>query len=558
MLDIYRQIQDMSLSIRNKTLASLEQSNFDLIIIGGGITGAGIALDAILRGVSVLLVEKKDFGSGTSSKSTKLIHGGLRYLKQLEFGLVRETGVERAIAHNNIPHLVHPEKMLLPIFPDGEFNHWSASIAISVYDRLASVKKKDRKQSYDRRETLEIEPLLRSEALQSSIQYSEYRTDDARLTMELIKAAQRHGAEAFNYVECTGLLYEDGQVNGISAMDTIHSKTYSFYGRNIVSAAGPWVDGIREKDGSLEGKKLHLTKGVHLVVPHEKLPIRSAVYFDDFEGRMLFAIPRWSATYIGTTDTNYTGSLDQVSTNQEDADYVLEAANRIFDIEPLGYSDIISHWAGLRPLVHEASKGPTEISRKDEIFIADSGLISIAGGKLTGFRKMAKRIVDLVRKRDPQLRMGACETRYFPIHEEHIDSYEDYQEFRETMFELKKNKAQLNRRQVYQLCDTFGKSADRIIERAISLDGHPIENLLTAELEHCSEKESIVCVDDYVNRRTSRLYFDIQTVIDHQDHILREMHRLLEWTDSQFEENRITLENILADAQKFKLAISPV
>ena len=190
---------------RVKRVAAAQATLYDLIVVGGGVTGAGIALDARLRGLNVLLLEKDDFASGTSSKSTKLIHGGLRYLKQLEFGLVRETGLERSIVHENACHLVHPETMMLPIVDGGSFSRWSASLAISVYDWLAKVPEKDRKNLLSREDALGMEPLLNADILKSAIAYSEYRTDDARLTLELIKAARREGAEAFNYMEVKGL-----------------------------------------------------------------------------------------------------------------------------------------------------------------------------------------------------------------------------------------------------------------------------------------------------------------------------------------------------------------
>ncbi len=200
---------------RDQKLKEAASVNYDLIVIGGGITGAGIALDATLRGLSVLLLEKSDFASGTSSKSTKLIHGGLRYLKQFEFGLVRETGLERAVAHKNIPHLVHPENMLLPIVEGGTFSSITASLAISVYDFLASVESVDKKKSLSKKEVIKHEPLLNKKLLKSGYAYSEYRTDDARLTIELIKAACREGALAFNYVKVIDFIYEDGIIKGV-------------------------------------------------------------------------------------------------------------------------------------------------------------------------------------------------------------------------------------------------------------------------------------------------------------------------------------------------------
>ena len=369
---------------RKSRLSKASKTEYDLIVIGGGITGVGIALDASLRGIKTLLLEKRDYASGTSSKSTKLIHGGLRYLKQLDFGLVRESGLERAVAHRNAPHLVHPEKMLLPIVESGTFNKYSASLAISVYDLLAKVDKVDRKQSLSKSKTLEYEPLLNQDILKSGITYSEYRTDDARLTIEVLKSARRAGAESFNYMKVDSFEYSNDTISGVKCTDRVAGDEVIFKARNIVSAAGPWVDQLRLKDGKLNNKSLHLTKGVHIVVPKEKLNIHSAVYFDAFDGRMIFAVPRGKVTYIGTSDTTYHKDLDRVLCTQEDVDYLLEKTNHMFEVAFLNRDDVISSWAGLRPLIHEDGKSPSELSRKDEIFVSDRGLISIAGGKLTG------------------------------------------------------------------------------------------------------------------------------------------------------------------------------
>ena len=268
-------MKDIPFNNQNRTLrlTSASETMYDLIVIGGGITGAGIALDASLRGIKTLLLEKTDFASGTSSKSTKLIHGGLRYLKQLEFGLVRETGTERAIAHKNIPHLVHPEKMLLPIVKKGTFSKFSAGIAISVYDRLASVEEKDRKQNLSLKKTIHKEPLLNQSILKSGILYSEYRTDDARLTIEIIKAARREGAEAFNYIEVVDFDFTREEVTFVHCKDHVSQQDITFKAKHVVNASGPWVDMVRDLEKVKEHDSLHLTKGVHIVLPFEKLPI---------------------------------------------------------------------------------------------------------------------------------------------------------------------------------------------------------------------------------------------------------------------------------------------
>ncbi|MEJ2163286.1 MAG: glycerol-3-phosphate dehydrogenase/oxidase, partial [Robiginitalea sp.] len=382
---------------RSEDLAAITSQEFDLLIIGGGITGAGIALDASSRGLKVVLLEKGDFASGTSSKSTKLIHGGLRYLRQFDFWLVAEVGSERAIVHSVAPHLVLPEKMLLPLIDGGSYGKWLTSIGLKVYDILAQVGGDDKRRMLEKKEALKLEPLLPEKILKGAGYYAEYRTDDARLTIENLKTSLQYGAKALNYAKVTEFRYDaDGKVCGVQFNDLIGGGSHEVKSKFVISAAGPWVDELRSVNRSKKGKRLHLTKGVHLVFPYEKLPVKQSVYFDVPDGRMIFAIPRGKITYVGTTDTNYNSDKDDVRTDLADALYLISAVNNMFPSIELEISDIQSSWAGLRPLIHEEGKSASELSRKDEVFTSDTGLISIAGGKLTGYRKMAERAVNKI------------------------------------------------------------------------------------------------------------------------------------------------------------------
>lgn len=493
---------------RASRLESAMGELYDVIVIGGGITGAGIALDATLRGLSVLLLEKKDFASGTSSKSTKLIHGGLRYLKQLEFGLVRETGLERSVAHKNACHLVHPENMFLPIARNGSFSRWTAGMAISVYDRLAKVPAEDRKVMVSKERALEMEPLLDEKIIKSGIIYSEYRTDDARLTMALVKSAVREGAEAFNYLNVEKITRTD-DVSEVSCSDAYGSEKRLFKGLQVVNATGPWADDIRLVEDNESETNLQLSKGVHLVVSRNRLPINNSTYFDAFDGRMLFAIPRGKVVYIGTTDTKYTGDLDKLEIDASDARYVLDAINGFFNVEEITLEDVQSSWAGLRPLIHHAGKAPTELSRKDEMFISDSGMISITGGKLTGFRKMAERVVDLAMEnldREPR----PCPTKEYKLH---FDPFADYSEFQNFISSCYDAYAEfVTQDEIAMLVSTFGKDALEMLKQAESKAGDSssrAEELIKVQLDFCMEYESLMHPMDFLDRRTGWLYFDI-------------------------------------------------
>ncbi len=259
---------------RKEIEQKLKEKKFDVLIIGGGITGAGIALDAITRGISTGLVEMQDFSAGTSSRSTKLVHGGLRYLKQLEVKMVAEVGKERAVVYENGPHVTSPEWMLLPFHAGGTFGKFTTSIGLRVYDFLAGVKKEERRIMFTKEETLLKEPLIKEAGLKGGGYYVEYRTDDSRLTMEVIKKAIEKGAAALNYTKMEKLLYNaQGKVNGVLVANKLSGEKYEIYAEKIINAAGPWVDAIREKDGSKKGKALQLTKGVHLVIDQSFFPL---------------------------------------------------------------------------------------------------------------------------------------------------------------------------------------------------------------------------------------------------------------------------------------------
>lgn len=384
----------MNFSAQNRPLLIQKAAaqKVDLLVIGGGVTGAGIVLDAAMKGLNVVLIEKTDFASGTSSRSTKMIHGGLRYLKQLEFKLVKDVGSERAVVYKNALHIVRPERMILPIIKNGSLSQNSSSLGLWVYDFLAGVKKNERRKMLTKEKALTYEPLLNTDKLTGGGVYFEYRTDDARLVIEILKTANEVGAISLNYAEATTFVYDEtGKIKGVEVVDNIGNQNFKIETEYVVNATGPGVDLVRKKDNSLHGKRLQLTKGVHLVFPKQKIPLKQAAYFDTPDGRMIFAIPRGEITYVGTTDTIYNQDIDRPLVSKEDVDYTITAINEMFPTLNITSSDIQSSWAGLRPLIHEDGKSPSELSRKDEIMVSDSGLISIAGGKLTGYRLMAEK-----------------------------------------------------------------------------------------------------------------------------------------------------------------------
>jgi glycerol-3-phosphate dehydrogenase len=385
---------EFSFRTRASNLRELAERRFDVAVIGGGITGAGVARDAALRGLSVALLERRDFASGTSSRSSKLIHGGLRYLQQGDVGLVRESATERYVVRRLAPYLARPVEMLLPVYSRAGYT--KLSVGLWTYDRLASVAEAERHRMLRRAETLALEPRLRAEKLYGAGCYYEYLTDDARLVMEVVKAAATLGAVVANYAEVEDFVRHGSQIEGVHVRDQIVGERFAVRARVVVNAAGPWVDALRMRGEADQRPRLRLTKGIHLAVRSARLGVSHVVIMPARDKRGVFAIPHGAVTYLGTTDTFYARPDDYPEIALDDAHYLLEAANRALALDtPLTPDDVVSAWAGLRPLLAQAGKRPAELSRQDEVMVAGNGLISVAGGKLTTFRCMAARVVDL-------------------------------------------------------------------------------------------------------------------------------------------------------------------
>jgi glycerol-3-phosphate dehydrogenase len=370
---------------------------YDLVIVGGGITGAGIARDAVLRGMRVALFEKGDFGSGTSSKSSKMIHGGLRYLEHGEIGLVFESVSERAVQTRVAPHIVRPQPFLVPIYKGLKPGLELMNIGLWIYDTLALFRAPKLHKTFRGAKARELAPELKRDGLKGVIEYYDCVTDDARLVLENIIDAAQRGAECHSYSEVTSFeRNDDGRVDRVVVRDRFTGEERTYRARALVVAAGAWTDEFIDKTDIDMGRKLlRRTKGVHLVFPHEKLPIQRAItLISPVDGRVMFAIPWRGRTVIGTTDTDFNGTADAVDADRDDAEYLCESANAYFPDAQFTPDDVISTWAGLRPLIREEGvEDESDVSREHEIFVRDDGVVIIAGGKLTTYRRMAKEVV---------------------------------------------------------------------------------------------------------------------------------------------------------------------
>jgi glycerol-3-phosphate dehydrogenase len=546
---------NFSNSNRHSYIQQLTSRTFDVLIIGSGVSGAGIAFDAALRGMRVALVDMQDFAAGTSSRSTKLIHGGLRYLKQFEIRLVAEVGKEREIVYKNGPHVTTPEWMLLPFYKKGSLGRFSTSIGLTLYDFLASVKRNERRKMLSPQECLEKVPNLRSHDLLGGGYYVEYRTDDARLTIEVVKAASEIGAICVNYIEIKSLQYDESmKVNGAIVLDRLSGNTYTIKAKKVVNATGPWVDRIREMDGTRDGKSLQLTKGVHLVFDQKFFPLKQAVYFDAPDGRMIFAIPREGKTYIGTTDTLYDHDPISPIVTYQDCQYLLSCIQYMFPSLELNVKKIESKWAGVRPLILEEGKNPSEISRKDEIWESETGLITIAGGKLTGYRKMAETVVDLLVKRlkdDKDSRFHSCQTKDTPISGGHVGNHRNF-----SYFVKKKAKEGLKLGFTYEeakhLATVYGSNVTTLYHYMINnlSEGRQssLPNVLWVKLKYALEHEMVATPLDFFFRRTGALLFHIDSVELYKTEVIQYMMNFFQWSDEQKKSFSDELENAIKEA----------
>lgn len=539
---------------RKDVLNGVNKQELDVIVIGGGITGSGIALDGATRGLSTIVFEMQDFAAGTSSRSTKLVHGGLRYLKQLEVKMVAEVGKERAIVYENGPHVTTPEWMLLPFHKGGTFGSFSTSIGLRVYDFLAGVKRSERRKMFSREETMKKEPLVKQEGLKGGGYYVEYRTDDARLTIEVMKEAIKRGAKAVNYAKVDGFLYKDGKVCGVRVIDLLDGKVYEVYGKKIVNAAGPWVDTLREKDNSKKGKVLQLSKGVHLVIDQKRFPLEQAIYFDTPDKRMVFAIPRGGKTYVGTTDTFYDKDAAVPQMTTEDRTYIINAINYMFPSVKITEKDIESSWAGVRPLIYEEGKSASEISRKDEIWTSESGLITIAGGKLTGYRKMAEMVVDYVTSLLQKEGHGSypkSETKHMPISGGHVGGSSGLPAFI-TKKAGEGTKYGLTTQQAEEFAKFYGSNVDVLFSLVKGLKADAKEYNMPLDvlvpLVYAMDYEMTAKPVDFFVRRRGAVFFNIHWVYEWKEAVIAYMAAKLGWSKEEQMKYTAELEKALTDA----------
>lgn len=413
-----------SIHQRPELLLRLQSEIFDVVVVGGGITGAGVARDAALRGLKVALIDRGDFACGTSSRSSKLIHGGVRYLEMGDVALVFEAVRERQRLLRLAPHLARPQSFLLPVYEDRKKHSvFILDVGLTLYDLLASFAGVMHHRALRTKAMRRLEPLLRAKGLDGGVRFWDAMTDDARLVMANLRGALQAGAVPVSRVAFVEPVWKNNRLLSVRLRDELTGHTFLVATHTVVSATGPWTDELHTKwKGSGVPQTLQPSKGVHVVVPRERLPLSQAVMMTAADGRVVFALPWPLATVLGTTDTPYAGDFREPEATYEDAKYLVDTANAHFDTpdRPLDVEDVVSTWAGIRPLVaNTQTPGSTYKTSREHVVSTDPrGLVTIAGGKLTTYRVMAQSTVDAVVKLlppTPGVDLKPCQTETLPL-----------------------------------------------------------------------------------------------------------------------------------------------
>lgn len=539
----------------------------DLLIVGGGITGCGIARDAAMRGLSVALVEANDFAYGTSSRSSKLVHGGLRYLEQYEFTLVFEAVSERRILLDIAPHLVNPLGFLFPVYTTSRTPLWMVKSGMWLYEGLSLFRSPKRHRTLSREEIAKEEPSMSLENMTGAPLYYDCSTDDARLTLENAIDAAGHGATVASWTRCRSFLKDEvGRVEGAVVENMRTGELKEIRAHVVVNATGPWTDRTIAMSKPLTtGNLLRPTKGVHIVVDAAKLSVNNAVVcFHPTDGRVLFAIPWGDQTYIGTTDTDYDGDPALVAATREDVDYLIEAAGHYFPTCPLTHDDVLSTWAGLRPLMCPPSQNgdidESAVSREHQIIVGQDGLITIAGGKLTTYRRMGAEVVDTATKllrlsnRLPKLRSANTDSEPLPG----AVGWPEDDDHDAVAAEVEKaGGGAIGPSTSRYLANTYGMRGIDIARRAAAdarlatplIPGRPE---ILATVGWAVDEEMAAAVSDFMVRRSQLYYRDPEQGLGCTRVVAEEMARLLGWDEAETNNQIASYEQEVALSRQWR------
>jgi glycerol-3-phosphate dehydrogenase len=485
---------------------------FDILIIGGGITGACAARDAVRRGYSTAIVEKKDWAFGTSSRSSKLVHGGLRYLELFDFKLVFEACRERRRLLLNAPHVVWPQSFMFPVYKGDKNPLFLIAMGLWMYDFLALFRNVQSHQLHGPKRILEVEPELDSKRLTGGGQFYDCSTDDARLTLSHVQSAHLEGACCLSYTQVLNVLHDNGKACGVRVRDEVGGEEFDIEARMVLNCTGPWTDAVCRLDEPEAAPKLRPTKGAHVIVPWERAKATNALpIISPADERLMFLIPWGDYVLIGTTDTDYNEDYDTIHASTEDVQYILDAANRSLPRARLTPDDVVSTYAGLRPLVVEGGGKDvkeSQVSREHSIYESHSGLISIAGGKLTTARSMAQELVDLAARRMEErcgVKAARCTTKGAPVFG--VDGVDFRRRLERLAGDLRLDADIVSKLQL------LGTGAVRVLAM-LSEGGSMAERLgpdvpyIEAEVVYAAREEMVIGLSDFMVRRSLIYYED--------------------------------------------------
>ncbi|KAF1297349.1 alpha-glycerophosphate oxidase [Enterococcus sp. JM4C] len=596
---------------RKQGIEKAKNTTADLLIIGGGITGAGVAIQAAASGMKTVLVEMQDFAEGTSSRSTKLVHGGIRYLKTFDVEVVSDTVKERANVQRVAPHIPKPDPMLLPIYdePGATFNLFSVKVAMDLYDRLANVSDTTyANYMLSKEEVLEREPQLNQDKLLGGGVYLDFRNNDSRLVIENIKRAHEDGGIMLSKVKVVRVLHDkEGKACGAKVEDCLTGEQFDIQARVVINTTGPWSDTVREMDENNDlPDQMRPTKGVHLVVDKSRLSVPQPTYFDTGknDGRMVFVVPREGKTYFGTTDTDYTGDLKHPTVTQEDVDYLLEIVNGRYPDIHLTIDDIESSWAGLRPLISAnggsdynggnngslSEAGFTQIVDAVKEYLADSskksevekavkkadaslaegtlstsqlsrgssfdrskdGLLTLAGGKITDYRLMAEgamKHIQQILKEEFDQSFELVDSINYPVSGGDIDPAKVDQEIAEL---AKKAEAiGLNEEDALYLANLYGSNLPKALTYNDLIEGLNLRESIA--LNYALNEELVLTPVDYLLRRTNHILFFRDTLDEVKDAVVNKFAEFYDWTADEKAAMHQQLETVLAESDLTKL-----
>lgn len=601
---------------RQQDIEKLQSTTYDVVVIGGGITGAGLALQAAASGLSTALIDMQDFSEGTSSRSTKLVHGGLRYLKQFDVEVVADTVSERAVVQQIAPHIPRAAKMLLPLYdePEATFNLFRLGVAMNLYDSLAGVRESSpyANKVLTKEEVLQLQPNLLQEGLVGGGLYLDFTNNDSRLVIENVKQAVADGATAVSRMKVVGFNYDNqGHIVSANLEDQwTPGQTYEVKGKVFVNTTGPWSDTVRELDDQdHKGPQMRPTKGVHLVIDRAKLPVSQTIYFDSGEqdGRMIFVIPREDKTYFGTTDTDYTGDMAHPEVTQADVDYLLRIVNRRFPSADIHQSDIESSWAGLRPLIvgnnasdynggdngavsdqsieaviqqvkayldgdadrqsvekvimsvesnrSESALDPSQVSRGSDLSASESGLLTLAGGKITDYRKMAagamQRIQEIFAKEGRKIRLVNSKT--YPVSGGEFNPSQVDEAIKR--FAQRGRIVGLSAEAARDIASLYGSNTERVLAYADQAKVYaqtyncPVEMVIS--LLYALEEEAVYTLSDFLTRRTNYSLFKSTGLENHVEALAAIIQEALGLSDEQ---RQAQIEHYQKERQQMQLA----